>query len=441
MSDTIIAIQRLKDLSPSQRRAIMTRAALDLEQVRSQTILPMAAAMEKNTYEALRHYSLLYDKSFPEKPVLGKDELKAAFSRYQQQHPAELQAFSLAIDNIRAFHEKQRPVDITTEVGGNRLGFKFQPFDRVALYVPGGKALYPSTVMMGLIPAKLAGVGDITLLSPPSADGKVAEVILAVAYLTGADRVVQAGGAQGVLAMALGVPELNLPAVDFIYGPGNVYVAAAKAYAFSRGWCGIDSFAGPSEVVIIADGSADPHFLAHDLLAQAEHDENASAILLTDNEKVARLTIVEIETAIAQRGDRQSITREAIRRNGHILLVDSLSEAIEFSNEYAPEHLEIQTNYDEDVLAKITAAGSIFVGPYAPVAAGDYFTGTNHILPTGGACRFASGVSVHTFYRRITWQQVSREGLQRGVEPISRMSKVEGLFAEHGYSVLARFEK
>ncbi|MBN8223120.1 MAG: histidinol dehydrogenase, partial [Spirochaetes bacterium] len=207
--------------------------------------------------------------------------------------------------------------------------------------------------------------------------------------------------------------------------------------------CGIDSFAGPSEVVIIADDSAKPRYVAHDLMAQAEHDENAQAILITTSAALAEKTAGEILASLAKRDDdekRKKITLEAIRRNGRVLLVDSLDEAAAISNRYAPEHLEIQTRENDAVLAKIRAAGSVFVGDYAPVAAGDYYSGTNHILPTMGGARFTSGVSVYSFYRRMTWQKLTRAGLEAAKDAISLMSKAEGLFAEHGYSVLTRFE-
>jgi histidinol dehydrogenase len=319
---------------------------------------------------------------------------------------------------------------------------KFVPYDRVALYVPGGKARYPSSVLMGIIAAKIAGVEDISIISPPDPTTQsVPDIVQAMAHLTGASRIIQAGGAQSILAMAYGIPSLNVQPVDYIYGPGNIYVATAKNFVFSENLCGIDSFAGPSEVVIIADESANAKYLAHDFLAQAEHDENACAILLTDSMSIANQTINEIKIALSKRVDRRHITEESVRRNGKIIITEDINDAISFSNEYAPEHLEIQTKNDDSVLNQIKAAGSIFVGPYAPVAIGDYFSGTNHILPTGRGCRFSSGVSVHSFYRRITYQHVTKEGLFESRGPITLMSKEEGLFDEHGISVLVRFDE
>jgi histidinol dehydrogenase len=271
---------------------------------------------------------------------------------------------------------------------------------------------------------------------------RVSDIVLAMAHIAGATRVLQAGGAQAIFAAAYGIEALHLNPVDFIYGPGNIYVSAAKIHVAGENLCGIDSFAGPSEVVIIADDSATPRYVAHDLMAQAEHDENAQAILLTTSAELAAATEKEIIASLQKRSadeKRRQITLESIRRNGRVILVNSLDEAMEISNRYAPEHLELQTRENDRLLALVRAAGSVFVGDYAPVAAGDYYTGTNHILPTAGGARFTSGVSVYTFYRRITWQKLTAEGLKRGKDAIAVMSEAEGLFAEHGYSVLTRF--
>jgi len=437
-----IQIDYLNKISDQQKKKIIYRSSLQLGKVMSEVIDPLAVDLQENTKEKILKYSEKWDKTRPDPLVLNRDDLKTSYDKILEQNPEVIDAFASASENINEFHKRQIPGDFETQVGENRLGLKFVPFDRVALYVPGGKARYPSSVLMGIIPAKIAGVKDITIISPPDpSTGKTPEIVQAIAHLAGADRIVQAGGAQAVIGLAYGIPEEEVQPVDFIYGPGNVFVAAAKNYVFSNNLCGIDSFAGPSEVLIIADESANPAYLAHDLLAQAEHDENASAILLTTSEQSAHDTVEHIEKALNSRKDRQQITSEAIQRNGQIFIVDSLDDAVEFSNLYAPEHLEIQTKTDEKILSKIRAAGSVFVGPNAPVAVGDYFSGTNHILPTNRGARFSSGVSVHTFFRRITYQHVSRAGLEASKVPITIMSKEEGLFDEHGYSVLARFEE
>ncbi len=439
----MIEIQTLSSLSRQEYKNLLYRSSLNLDNVISGTIEPLAQAFRNHSYQALSDAAERFDGGLPQKPILTAEDLESAYNTVKSKSPEIIEAFEKAKENIQAFHEKQTPHGYQAVIADNTLGFRFQPFDRVALYVPGGKALYPSTVLMGVLPAKIAGVKDILLLSPPEKQtGRINDVVAAIAHMAGVTRLLQAGGAQSILAAAYGVEELSIEPVDFIYGPGNIFVAAAKTYAFSKNLCGIDSFAGPSEVLIIADESANPHYLAHDLLAQAEHDEDAIAIMLTTSQKTVDATVKAIEEAIASREDeeaRKKIMRESIMRNGKIFLAKDLEEAVAFSNDYAPEHLEIQTTRNNELLSLITAAGSIFAGDFAPVAAGDYYTGTNHILPTGRAARYSSGVSVHTFYRRITWQTVTQEGLQAGADAIATMSRVENLFAEHGYSVLARF--
>lgn len=432
----------LSEISEGEKNDIIYRKSIDLHGIMNDVIVPLAGDLKNETREKILNYSLKWDKCRPDPLVAGPEEMKKSYDKILQEKPGVLESFELAAKNIREFHQKQKPQDLNCQVSHNQLGMKFVPFNRVALYVPGGKALYPSTVLMGIIPAKIAGVKDITIMSPPNPQtGMVSDIVKAAAHMAGADRLVQAGGAQAVIGMAYGIPEEKIKAVDYIYGPGNKFVAAAKNYVFSNNLCGIDSFAGPSEVLIIADESANAYYLAHDLLAQAEHDEDASAILLCSSKDLAGEVCRCIEATLNERKSREHITRNAIEKNGKILVVKDLNEAIEFSNEYAPEHLEIQTKDNEKVLEQITSAGSVFLGDYAPVAIGDYFSGTNHILPTGRAGRFSSGVSVHSFYKRITWQIVSREGLKAACEPVSKMSTEEGLFDEHGYSVLARFEK
>jgi len=444
MTAPLLKIRRYSELSRDALRQLYSRAGLDLAEVRNTTILPLAAEFRRDSYAALKKAIERFDSQVPTPLVLDRDALKSAAARVQKSNSATYAAFEKAAVNIRAFHEKQRQAGFSAEIAGNTLGVKFIPFDNVALYVPGGKALYPSTVLMGVLPARIAGVSNITLLTPPEPQtARVADIVLAMAHLAGADRVLQAGGAQAIFAAAYGVAELNLEPADFIYGPGNIYVAAAKSHAAGENLCGIDSFAGPSEVLIIADASANARFVAHDLMAQAEHDENAQAILITTSVELAERVEKEIITSLERRNEsekRRQITLEAIRRNGLVLIVDSLTEAAAISNRYGPEHLEIQTRDDDAVMAEIKVAGSVFLGAWAPVAAGDYYSGTNHILPTAGAARHASGVSVYSFYRRVTWQRLSAAGLKAGSDAIALMSEAEGLFAEHGYSVLTRFE-
>ncbi|MBV6492713.1 MAG: Histidinol dehydrogenase [Turneriella sp.] len=445
MAKKFIRTERFSDLTADEKKELFTHRVLDIAEVKHTVIEPLAAEFRKNSLRAFEDAVKKYDKFLPSTFILKEDDLKVAYERTLAHDSNTIEAFRKAAANITEFHEKQIQNGFETQIAGNTLGMRFIPFGSVALYVPGGKALYPSTALMGIIPARLAGVKNILLITPPNPETKrVADIVLACAYIAGATHVLQAGGAQAIFAAAFGIPELGILPVDFIYGPGNIFVASAKAYVAGENLCGIDSFAGPSEVVIIADETANPRFVAHDLMAQAEHDENAQAILITTSPRLAATVEDEIIDALKKRDEdekRKAITLAAMERNGRILLVDTLNEAIEISNKYAPEHLEIQTAQNEILLAAVKAAGSVFVGDYAPVAAGDYYSGTNHILPTAGAARFSSGVSVFSFYRRITYQKLTHAGLFAGKDAISLMSKAEGLFAEHGYSVLTRFEE
>ena len=440
---SFVEIKELESLSTKQKREIICRSSISIEDVTKKIVRPLYQEVCKAPLDTLKKYGKKWDGCIPSKILLDRVDLKLAFDKIEKQNPEILEAFKKAYDNIYNFHIQQKPQNFQTTIKDNILGFKFQPFDTVCLYVPGGKALYPSTVLMGIIPAVIAGVKNINIITPPNSSiGQVSETVQAMAYLAGASSLLQSGGAQSILAAAIGIEEINFPAADFIYGPGNRFVAAAKSFVFANNLCGIDSFAGPSEVVIIADESANPKYLAHDLLAQAEHDEDAIAILLCTDKKIAQECSLEINKAIDKRDSvRKKIAQKSIQNNGKIFIVKNLEDAVAFSNEFAPEHLEIQTLKNQELLAKITAAGSIFLGEYSPVAVGDYYSGTNHILPTAGAARFASGVSVHSFYRRITWQECSRKGLEQSQTPITIMSKEEGLFDEHGYSVLTRFEE
>jgi len=380
----LLRTDRYNDLNPTELQQLFARSGLDLSQVREQVIQPLARQFRENAAQALQQAIQKFEGTLPEQLVLGPNELEAAYERVIETQKEVIDAFELAATNIRQFHEAQKQRGFSSEIAGNTLGVNFVPFDRVALYVPGGKALYPSTVLMGVLPARIAGVRDITLLTPPVPETRrVADVVLAMAHIAGATRVLQAGGAQAIFAAAYGIDAIGLNPVDFIYGPGNIYVSAAKIHVAGENLCGIDSFAGPSEVVIIADDSANARYVAHDLMAQAEHDENAQAILLTTSPELAEATEKEITASLDKRSEdekRRQITLESIRRNGRVIIVSGLDEAMAISNRYAPEHLEIQTRENDRLLSLVRAAGSVFIGDYAPVAAGDYYSGTNHIL-------------------------------------------------------------
>ncbi len=439
----IIQPKSLCNLSSIRYNKLIEHSSgLNLEKIIQDTIVPVYKKHQKSALKTLKFYTKQWDGFIPENFILDKQNLKIAYDKLQKDQPKVLQAFKQAYKNLYTFHKKNKPQNFRMCLQHNILGVKLTPFNSIALYVPGGKALYPSTVLMGVIPASIAKVRDIIVISPPQKDTqKVPLVVCAMAYLAGADRILQAGGAQAIISAALGIPEINMPPVDFIYGPGNVYVSAAKSFIAANNICGIDSFAGPSEIVIIADHTAQPNLLAHDLLAQAEHDENAVAILLCTDTEIAQQTAVALDLIISNKDSkRANITKKAIQNNGHILIVDNIGEAIQFSNQFAPEHLEIHVEKPRRVLKDIQSAGSVFLGPFSPVAVGDYYSGTNHILPTNRAARFSSGINVSTFLKRITYQECSAKGLKKSKKPISIMSETEGLFDEHGYSVLARFE-
>lgn len=348
-------------------------------------------------------------------------------------------AFRQAGENITAFHRLQREslVDRETEIDGSRLGFRYTPVEGAGVYVPGGKASYPSSVLMGLIPAHIAGVEHTLLITPPDQNGAIDPAVLYCARLAGCERVLKAGGAQGVAAAAFG---LGGRRVQVIAGPGNRFVMAAKSILTARGLIRMDMPAGPSEVVVIADESANAEYVAADLLSQAEHGEDSPAILLTNSQEFAEAVDQAVVRGIKERPERAEMKSTSIREHSFAIVYSDLSEAFDFANEYGAEHLEICTRNPAEDFQKIRSAGSVFLGNYAPVALGDYYSGTNHVLPTGGAARAYSGLGVEIFLKRISYQHPTKESLNRALEPILLMSKQEGFDQEHGHSVAVRFE-
>jgi len=346
-----------------------------------------------------------------------------------------LESLRTAIRNVRMFHEHQREEswEITT-VEGIRLGQRINPIARAGLYVPGGTAAYPSSVVMNVVPAQVAGVHRIVVTTPPRTLAENPAVAAALVELNVIE-VYAVGGAQAIAALAYGTE--TVPRVDKITGPGNKYVAAAKKLVF--GAVGIDSIAGPSEVVIIADDSARADYVAADLLAQAEHAEDASAILLTTSEDLARQTAAEVKRQLASL-PRRAIVEQSLARYGGIFLLDGLDEACAIANELAPEHLELMTNDDERVAAQIREAGAIFFGPNTPEAVGDYLAGPNHVLPTGGAARFSSALGVYDFVKRTSLLRYSSEAIKRSAGSIAALAAAEGLDA-HARSALIRGER
>ena len=344
-------------------------------------------------------------------------------------------ALLVAKKNITEFHSReieQGFVDMDTS--GITRGQKVTPLARVGLYVPGGTAAYPSTIMMTALPAKIAGVKEIVMVTPPQKDG-INSAVLGAAKLAGVDAVYQVGGAQGVAALAYGTEQI--PKVDKIVGPGNIYVATAKRQVF--GQVDIDMIAGPSEIGIIADDSANPVHLAADLLSQAEHDPRARAIMVTNSEKLAQLVSDEVERQLSQL-PRESIARPAIENNSYIAVMDSVEDMFTVMNEVAPEHLEIQLPDPMEYMSMVENAGSVFLGRYASEPLGDYVGGTNHVLPTSGTAKFSSPLGVYDFVKRISFTQFSRERLQEVAKDITTLARTEGLEA-HARAIEVRFEK
>lgn len=358
-------------------------------------------------------------------------ELDAALAAISAE---ERQALELAAERISRYHAKQKQETwLSTDEADVLLGQMVRPLDKVGIYVPGGKAAYPSSVLMNALPAKVAGVAEIIMVVPMP-DGVANPHVLAAAKIAGVDRVFRIGGAQAVAALAFGTA--SIPRVDKITGPGNIYVATAKQLVF--GQVDIDMIAGPSEILVINDGSGNPAHLAADLLSQAEHDELASSVLVTSSEEMAARVAAEVETQL-QALSRESIARKSIENFGAIIVARDLDEAIAFSNRIAPEHLELAVEAPFAILPKIRHAGAIFLGHHTPEAAGDYLAGPNHTLPTGGTARFFSPLSVDDYVKKSSLVCFSREGLQRLGEPIVRIAELEGLQA-HGRSVSIRLD-
>ncbi len=390
------------------------------------------ADVRENGDKAVLAYNLKFDGANLETLEVSEAEINEAFEAVE---PEFLQILRNASDNIRAFHQKQvRTSFIMNEKAGVVTGQKITPIEKVGLYVPGGTAAYPSTVLMDSIPAKIAGCKEIVMVTPPSKDGKVNPVILAAAKIAGVDRIYKVGGAQAVAALAYGTQ--SIPKVDKIVGPGNAFVAEAKKQVF--GMVSIDMIAGPSEILIIADGDSNPAHVAADLLSQAEHDKLASSVLVTDSEKLAKAVSDELERQIPLLL-RAEIARASIDNNGKIIVADNIRDVISISNEIAPEHLEIMVDNPFDYLDAIENAGSIFLGRNCPEALGDYYAGANHTLPTSGTARFSSPLSVDDFVKKIQYTYYTKDALDKVGSEVAFFAEKEGLTA-HARSVTIRTE-
>ncbi len=387
--------------------------------------------VKKRGDEALLYYCEKFDKAKLTSLEVTAEEIEEAFSLVE---PEFIEILKKAAENIREFHKAQVRNSFIISGDGYITGQKITPIEKVGLYVPGGTAAYPSTVLMDSIPAKIAGCEEICITTPPSANGKVNPAILAAAKIAGVDRIFKTGGAQAVAALAYGTE--TVPKVDKIVGPGNAFVAEAKRQVF--GLVSIDMIAGPSEILVVADGKSNPEFVAADLLSQAEHDKMASAVLVTDSEELAKRVSEQLEIQIPLL-PRAEIARASIDNNGKIIIADNLFDVIDVANEIAPEHLELCVDNPFDYLDKIKNAGSIFMGRYCPEALGDYFAGPNHTLPTSGTARFSSPLSVDDFVKKSQYTYYTEEALGKVAESIAFFAGKEGLDA-HAKSVTVRFE-
>ncbi len=382
--------------------------------------------------EALLEYCEKFDKAELDSLIVSEAEIDEAMTLVE---PGFLEILQNAAKNIRKFHERQvRNSFIINDEDGIVIGQKVIPVDRAGLYVPGGTAAYPSTVLMDSIPAKIAGVCEVVMVTPPQKDGKVNPVILAAAKIAGIDKIFKVGGAQAIAALAYGTE--SVPKVDKIVGPGNAYVAEAKKQVF--GVVSIDMIAGPSEILVVADGKSNPKHVAADLLSQAEHDKMASAVLVTDSADFAEAVSEELEKQIPLL-QRAEIARASIDNNGKIIVAPTLMCAIDIANEIAPEHLELCVDNPFDYLDKIRHAGSIFMGRYCPEALGDYFAGPNHTLPTSGTAKFSSPLSVDDFVKKTQYTYYTKDALKKVANDVAFFANKEGLGA-HAKSATVRFE-
>ena len=388
--------------------------------------------VRENGDSALFEYCKKFDRAELSDLMVSQAEMDEALAAVS---PEFLEILEKAAANIRRFHEKQvRNSFILNDRPGIVMGQKIVPVDRAGLYVPGGTAAYPSTVLMDSIPAKIAGVPEVVMVTPPNAEGKINPVILAAAKIAGISKVFKVGGAQAIAALAYGTE--SIPKVDKIVGPGNAFVAEAKKQVFGR--VSIDMIAGPSEILIVADGASNPRHVAADLLSQAEHDKLASAVLVTDSAELAEKVQAELEVQIPLL-ERADIARASIDQNGKIIVADDLRQAIHIANEIAPEHLELCVDNPFDYLDAIRHAGSIFLGRNCPEALGDYFAGPNHTLPTSGTAKFSSPLGVDDFIKKVQYTYYTRDALAEVAKDVAAFARAEGLTA-HARSAAVRTE-
>lgn len=415
-----ILISQLKERSGEVDKAVTAAVSEILENVK------------KNGDKAVCEYTVKFDGKAPEKAEISKEEIDAAV---EQCDKFFLESLKKAALNIKDFHARQKQQSwLTTKENGVILGQRVRGLSRVGIYVPGGTAAYPSSVLMNAIPAKIAGVGEIIMVTPPAKDGKPNPDILAAAKIAGVDRVFLMGGAQAVAALAFGTE--TVPKVDKIVGPGNIFVATAKKLLY--GTVDIDMVAGPSEILIVADESANPKFLAADLMSQAEHDVLASSILITTSAKIAEETKAELKRQCAALS-RKDIIEKSLKDFGAIIICDSMDKAVNFANRLAPEHLEMCVENPMEYIGRMDNAGSVFLGNFSPEPLGDYFAGPNHVLPTSGTARFFSPLSVDSFIKKSSFIYYTEDALKVEKDNVISLAETEGLTA-HANSIKVRFE-
>lgn len=427
----LLGREALVKLSGRGSRAATTRKVFGRDLTPEQVVDRIVEDVRRRGDAALFAYTRRLDgfRATPANLAVTPTEIRRALEAV----PASLKRdLRLSISNVTAFHRAEKPRDWYRRGAQASWGQRWTPIDRVGLYVPGGLAAYPSSVVMNVVPAKVAGVREIVVVTPVKADGRVNPVVLAACALSGATRILKIGGAQAVAALAYGTR--SVPAVDKITGPGNLFVALAKRRVY--GQVGIDSIAGPSEVMILSDGSVPAAWAAADLLSQAEHDEMASCLLVTDDARYAAQVSNEVKVQLT-RLERREVATASLRTRGGILVARHAAEMIELCNRYAPEHLEIQCRRPDRWLARVRHAGVAFLGPWTPVAFGDFTAGTNHVLPTGATARFSSGLSVFDFLKRVNVAEVTRAGWRVLSGPTARFAEAEGLTA-HARSVRIR---
>jgi len=401
---------------------------VDVEQI----VADILANVKKNGDRALFDYCEKFDHAKLTALQVTQEEIEEAVSQVDKEFLAILEKAAV---NIRKFHSRQvRNSFVLNDENGIVIGQKIIPVDRAGLYVPGGTAAYPSTVLMDSIPAKIAGCPEVVMVTPPNREGKINPVILAAAKVAGVDKIFKVGGAQAIAALAFGTE--SVPKVDKIVGPGNAFVAEAKKQVY--GVVSIDMIAGPSEILVIADGKSDPRYVAADLLSQAEHDKLASAVLVTDSRDLAEAVAQELEVQIPLL-QRQEIARASIDNNGKIIVAETIEQAVAIANEIAPEHLELCVDNPFDYLDSIRHAGSVFMGRYCPEALGDYFAGPNHTLPTSGTARFSSPLSVDDFIKKTQFTYYTRNALSKVAADVAKFATAEGLTA-HAKSAAIRTE-